>query len=256
MQPPTCSGLHVRKPYDAHVIFHAVTLGILPMVARRLDTDERRNISSGCVFVWEERGPNAEATGLGIERWTDSIHWGPSRVRDEFLFYHEKKTALATDLDMTSDSSDTTTRTRRGPYRPSLIKQTYSVFVETFRGRRKWHLIAYFTQETLHQLHTIDDIPALASLNVPLGTYRSARNPKQRPRDQISFDHRSLLHYQPQVSRTTQPPHAVHRKSSILLRHDESNATRLAPLQYLESIAPQRRHILDEMALMSLPATI
>jgi hypothetical protein len=34
------------------------------MVARRLDTEERRAIHSGCVFVWEERGANAEATGV------------------------------------------------------------------------------------------------------------------------------------------------------------------------------------------------
>jgi len=34
------------------------------MVSRRLDPEERRSISSGCVFVWEERGPNAEATGV------------------------------------------------------------------------------------------------------------------------------------------------------------------------------------------------
>jgi hypothetical protein len=93
--------LRVRSPLDAQIIFHAVSLGILPMVSRRLDTEERRDIHSGCVFVWEERGANAEATGvrsscrlgreqleltrfaqLGIERWTDGIRWGPSRVRD------------------------------------------------------------------------------------------------------------------------------------------------------------------------------
>ena len=66
MQRPTCSGLRVRSPADAQVIFHAVSLNILPMVSRRLDTEERRAISSGCVFVWEERGPNAEATGVSI----------------------------------------------------------------------------------------------------------------------------------------------------------------------------------------------
>jgi hypothetical protein len=102
MQRPTCTRLRVRSPLDAQTIFHAVSLGILPMVARRLDTEERRDIHSGCVFVWEERGANAEATGvrsswsrlgreqleltrfaqLGIERWTDGIRWGPSRVRD------------------------------------------------------------------------------------------------------------------------------------------------------------------------------
>lgn len=110
MQHPTCTRLRVRysglpwgclptrslisfdrSPQDAQVIFHAVALGVLPMVTRRLDAEERRAISSGNVYVWEERGPNPEATGvsrpllalplpigshptntqLGIERWTD-----------------------------------------------------------------------------------------------------------------------------------------------------------------------------------------
>lgn len=26
----------------------------------------------------------------GIERWTDGLKWGPSRVRDDFLYYQEK----------------------------------------------------------------------------------------------------------------------------------------------------------------------
>jgi hypothetical protein len=65
MQKPTCTRLRVRSPLDAQTIFHAVSLGIVPMVARRLDTEERRAIHSGCVFVWEERGANAEATGVG-----------------------------------------------------------------------------------------------------------------------------------------------------------------------------------------------
>lgn len=66
MQRPTCTGLRVRSPADAHAIFHAVSLNMLPMVSRRLDTEERRTITSGCVFVWEERGSNAEATGVSI----------------------------------------------------------------------------------------------------------------------------------------------------------------------------------------------
>jgi Gti1/Pac2 family transcription factor len=71
MQRPTCTRLRVRSPQDAQTIFHAVSLGILPMVARRLDTEERRAIHSGCVFVWEERGANAEATGV-----RSSFSWG------------------------------------------------------------------------------------------------------------------------------------------------------------------------------------
>ncbi|KIK69280.1 hypothetical protein GYMLUDRAFT_35348 [Collybiopsis luxurians FD-317 M1] len=179
MQRPTCTMLRVRSPSDAHVIFHAVSLNLLPIVARRLDTEERRSISSGCVFVWEERGSNSESTGLGIERWTDSIRWGPSRVKDEFLYYHEKEPEAA-DLELVSelDGPLSPHHYSRGLYRENLIKQTYSVFVETQRGRRKWHLIAYFTQESLDYLHTIDDIPGLANLQVPPGKYKSARSGK------------------------------------------------------------------------------
>ena len=111
MQRPTCTEIRVRSVSDALVIFYAVSKGLLPIVSRRLDSEERRCIRSGSVYVWEERGPDAEATGvshsisflipsilltppplppslsqLGIERWTDGIRWGPSRVRyDTFV---------------------------------------------------------------------------------------------------------------------------------------------------------------------------
>jgi hypothetical protein len=66
MQRATCTGLHIRSPSDAEVIFHAVWLNILPIVTHRLDTEERSSISAGSVYVWEERCPYAEATGVGI----------------------------------------------------------------------------------------------------------------------------------------------------------------------------------------------
>ena len=101
MQRPTCTDIRIRSVADALIIFYAVSKGTLPIVSRRLDSEERRCIRSGSVYVWEERGPDAEATGvssfcpsthisvqfifycfkLGIERWTDGIRWGPSRVR-------------------------------------------------------------------------------------------------------------------------------------------------------------------------------
>lgn len=73
-----------RTTDDAHRIFHAAgVLRILgPMVHRRLDAEERRYVRPGSVFVWEERSTTSEAAGLGIERWTDGLRWGPSRVRD------------------------------------------------------------------------------------------------------------------------------------------------------------------------------
>jgi len=92
MQRATITGIRVRSPADARVIFHAVLTGVLPMVTRRLDTEERSLITTGSVYVWEERGPHAELTGVstsstaacvvwsahvdlqvGIERWTDGM---------------------------------------------------------------------------------------------------------------------------------------------------------------------------------------
>ncbi|KAI0759844.1 Gti1/Pac2 family-domain-containing protein [Trametes elegans] len=175
MQLPTCTGIRIRSMSDAHVIFHAVSLGLLPIVARRLDIEERRYIHSGCVCVWEERTPSGEGSSTtGIERWTDGRRWGPSRVRDEFLYYQEKLPDFEADEELSALI-----------YGSRLIKQTYSVFVDTPTGRRKWHLaVAYFTGETLERLLTVDDFPELAAIRlmIPSGKYTTARQARQRAR--------------------------------------------------------------------------
>jgi|SRR6266545_320827 len=82
MQQPTCTNTRIRSTADAHKIFSAIQQGILRMVTRRLDADERQALRSGCIYAWEERGPHTETTGLGIERFTEGRRWSPSRVRD------------------------------------------------------------------------------------------------------------------------------------------------------------------------------
>ncbi|KAJ7782365.1 Gti1/Pac2 family-domain-containing protein [Mycena maculata] len=252
MQRPTCTGMRVRSPADAHVIFHGVSLGILPMITRRLDTEERRAISSGCVFVWEERGgPNTEPMGLGIERWTDSIRWGPSRVREEFLFYHEKDPDPI-DIDLGYDS-DAPSPLGYGPshvlLRENLIKQTYSVFVETTHGRRKWHLIAYFTQDSVDYLRSVDDIPYLACLRVPPGIYTSARSAKGTGRTRFAEQH---FPYGRETNTRPYPAPPPYSPPTVVIRNVRVKEI-LAPLEYLENIPPPRRHPEDEKALMSFP---
>lgn len=273
MQRATCTGIRIRSPSDARVIFHGVVLDILPMVTRRLDTEERSLISPGHVYVWEERGPHAELTGVGIERWTDGIRWGPSRVREGFLFYHEKQASGHFCSDSLSSSSDYS--------RTILIKQTYTVFVDTPRGQQKWHLIAYFTEESLDRLQSIEDIPELASLRVPHGKYKSARSAKGRP-DHIfnpendenpEFSRLEYVPYAPNLrsaSDNPEPP-ATNRTSTRidLPLRDHKGSTKtgsassassnvkpnsLAPLTYLENIPPPRRHPMDEKALMLFQA--
>lgn len=90
MQSPTCTRMRVRDVRDAEIILHAVALRRLPMVLRRLDDEERMALTSGCVYVWEERSSSPlEASGQEIQRFTEGRSWGPSRARDvsSFLFH-------------------------------------------------------------------------------------------------------------------------------------------------------------------------
>jgi len=173
-----------------------------------------------------------------------------------------------------------------------LIKQTYTAFVDTPRGQRKWHLIAYFTEESVNRLNSIDDYPTLSSLNVPHGKYKSARSVKGRP-DHIfnpddsvdsEFSHLQYVAYDPgssissRSSRSTPSPQYTSRaltwngptsdrrdsrarqaaevggpirdhKRGRSLPESDSSSGSLAPLEYLETMTPPRRHPIDETAL-------
>ncbi|KAJ7782400.1 Gti1/Pac2 family-domain-containing protein [Mycena maculata] len=277
----TCTNLRIRSPADVRVVFHAVLLDILPMVTRRLDSEERGLIVPGSVYVWEERGAHAEITGVGIERWTDGIRWGPSRVREGFLFYHEKPPSHYV------FPGGIYPLHRQHASQELLIKQTYTAYVDTPRGQRKWHLIAYFTEESVDRLNSIDDYPTLSSLKVPHGKYKSARSVKGRPdhifnpddsADSGEFSHLQYVAYDPgsvssRSSRSTPSPRHTarsltwngptsdrtdsRRQAEVgpITRHTrgrslpESDLGFLAPLEYLETVTPPRRHPVDETAL-------
>ncbi|KAI8454265.1 Gti1/Pac2 family-domain-containing protein [Phakopsora pachyrhizi] len=72
----------IQSTEDALLVFQACYEGACPKVTRRLHERERRSISSGSVYVFEER----EA---GIKRWTDGRVWSPSRILNNFLIYRE-----------------------------------------------------------------------------------------------------------------------------------------------------------------------
>lgn len=198
MQRPTLHNVRIRSTRDALQVFHGVACNRLPLITRRLDAEERRAIVPGNVYVWEERGANTEPTGLGMERWTDGMGWGPSRVRDEFLFYHQKESDMSDDLVNPVTPWAQMMRPARQSGRPyaaldprplpeseRLIKQTYSVHVSLPADRprgiiRKWHLTAYFSQQRLEELNTIDNIRGVGDVVVPDGWFRSARAGKAR----------------------------------------------------------------------------
>lgn len=183
------------------------------------------------------------------------------------------------------------------PSRSFLIKQTYTVFVETPRGQRKWHLstsswtflyflilsswsnilVAYFTEDTVSRLRSIDDVPQLASLSVPHGKFKSARSAKGRPdyifnpeSDSPVFPRLEYVPHAPRspsISPTT--PHTEDTWSPVtsenepmLVAHspsfsgkvssEDSGRENLVPLHYLQDNAPPRRNPTDEKILMLL----
>ncbi|KAF8499664.1 hypothetical protein F5888DRAFT_96947 [Russula emetica] len=292
MMPPTCTNIRIRTARDAEIIFHAVRLGILPMVMQRLGSEERMALCTGCVYVWEERsGCLSESMEQGIERFTEGRSWGPSRARDDFLFYHEKDTApkslmvertRAIRFQEDPVGASAMRPRRRGEH---MIKQTYSVYVQTPDGMKKWHLNAYWTQETLDRLLTIDDIPELRSLDVAPGTYLCART--NRMREAVSRTARNMFSEgialpSPSASPTyasypyqrrpadERPSPAPLSPSSSVSSHagngmmttsppriyaTQGQGLSLAPLEMLEECRRRRRNPTDEGILRSFNKT-
>ncbi|KAH7122564.1 Gti1/Pac2 family-domain-containing protein [Dendryphion nanum] len=73
---------------DAMTVVEAALLGRLSHISRRPHDKERAEmLTSGTVLVYEE---NAS----GIKRWTDAVHWSPSRVMNNCLIYRQLVRAL------------------------------------------------------------------------------------------------------------------------------------------------------------------
>jgi len=158
-----------------------------------------------------------------------------------------------------------------------MIKQTYSVYVHTAEGMKKWHLNAYWTQETLDRLLAVDDIPELRSLEVPPGTYLCART--NRMRESVSRSARNLysegsVGSSPSASPSFSPyppqRHSEERRrgsplspTSPIMTHATNGAVMsprmytqghglaLAPLELLEECRRFRRDPTDEVILRS-----
>lgn len=79
---PTWRG-YLRTTLDALIVLEACMQGRLSLVSRRPRSTEKPSIAaSGNVFIYEERSS-------GIKRWTDGVHWSPSRIMGRFLVYRE-----------------------------------------------------------------------------------------------------------------------------------------------------------------------
>ena len=209
-------------------------------------------------------------------------------VRDEFLFYHQKESNVGDDLvsPITPWAQMMRKReelgSRSSTSRPSeferLTKQTYSVHVtlpgDAPRGiTRKWHLTAYFSQQRLETLDTVDRIPGIGDAIIPEGWFRSARSGKRRDNRRLSGSQMTsdpLLGPQPDSCHFPPPRHQFppsvmyttplstggsrDRTPSPDFNSDSSSGGsgkkgRLVPLEYLQNVSGSRRDPADEQVL-------
>lgn len=106
---------HILTLQDALLVLEATRLNLLPQVKRRFNDVERKLISPGSVYAWNEMQ-------CGMKRWTDGKNWLASKVKGPFLTYQEY------------DES-------RNLKIHGLVKQSFSL---TTKQNEKLHLIAYY----------------------------------------------------------------------------------------------------------------
>ncbi|RDB21974.1 Global transcription regulator sge1 [Hypsizygus marmoreus] len=183
---------------DALLILEAARQGLIPRVTRRLVDSERKMITSGSVFVFDEEES-------GIKRWTDGFFWSPSRILGNFLLYRETDKRGAGHRGGRSDtSSDINEQSQYGldgvkvegqslsrpksddshlgvdkqrertlmgsltnsyKFKPDgLMKKTFSLTI----GGVSQHLISYYRIEdvTNGRLRSPSSLPELASLDI------------------------------------------------------------------------------------------
>ncbi|KAF1915456.1 Gti1/Pac2 family-domain-containing protein [Ampelomyces quisqualis] len=113
---PTWQGF-LDTTKDAMTVVEAALQGRLGHISRRPHDKERAEmLTSGTVLVYEE---NAS----GIKRWTDAVHWSPSRVMNNCLIYRQLVRALKPEEKKTAlNPSCGTKRKRKESTGPTITK--------------------------------------------------------------------------------------------------------------------------------------
>ena len=168
---PTYHG-YIDSTHDALLVIEASLQGTLKPVLRRPNNNEREHlITSGCVLVYNNHSD--------VKRWTDGKLWSSSRVRGDFLIYHEveggrrrprekKRAGKPTKMSATKgnkqkNSLSNIERELAGPLIGSsvLIKKAMSVKVESI----SYTLISYYTPGDISKLTTPSKNPRLQNIH-------------------------------------------------------------------------------------------
>ncbi|KXN83000.1 Transcriptional regulator MIT1 [Leucoagaricus sp. SymC.cos] len=178
----------IESTGDALLILEAARRGLIPRVTRRLVDSERKMITSGSVFVFDE-------DESGIKRWTDGFFWSPSRILGNFLLYRETdkrgsghRTGKESDVEFDGSKNDgSLSRPKSDPVHPGVDKQRERSLVGSLTNSYKFkpdglmkktfsltingvaqHLISYYKIEDVEsgRLRPPSSLPELASLEI------------------------------------------------------------------------------------------
>ncbi|THH15583.1 hypothetical protein EW146_g4917 [Bondarzewia mesenterica] len=224
---------------DALLILEAARRGLIPRVTRRLVDSERKMITSGSVFVFDE-------DESGIKRWTDGFFWSPSRILGNFLLYRETEKkgtghrgarVEAVSDEVVADGGKLEGQTLSRPRGEAsrlgidrhrerslvgsltnsykfksggMMKKTFSL---TINGVSQ-HLISYYKIEDVEQgrLRSPSSYPELASLDIS-PEYLDKTHFRNPPKVEIGMD--GLPRYRGEADDVEPSPHLVTTPSGM-----------------------------------------
>ncbi|KAH8988284.1 Gti1/Pac2 family-domain-containing protein [Lactarius hatsudake] len=220
---------------DALLILEAARRGLIPRVTRRLVDSERKMITSGSVFVFDE-------DESGIKRWTDGFFWSPSRILGNFLLYRETEKRGAghrgarNDAEQGGEQSSgdgpksegqTLSRPRGETTRLGIDRQRERSLVGSLTNSYKFknggmmkktfsltisgvsqHLISYYKIEDVEQgrLRTASSYPELASLDIS-PEYLEKTHFRNPPKVEIGVD--GVPRYRGEADDVEPSPHVL-----------------------------------------------
>ncbi|RXW12507.1 hypothetical protein EST38_g13345 [Candolleomyces aberdarensis] len=256
---------------DALLILEAARRGLIPRVTRRLVDAERKMITSGSVFVFDE-------DESGIKRWTDGLFWSPSRILGNFLLYRETdkrgnrnaraepddSDALRPDGTLSRPKTEVTgvgidkhrERTLLGSltnsykFKPDgLMKKTFSLTI----GGVAQHLISYYKIEDVEngRLRSPSSLPELASLEIS-AEYLDKTHFRNPPK--VEAGHDGVLRYRGEGDELDSPSSSNPNQPapSLLLDNPHKRPKRSAPYQ---SRPPKKKTKHPDPSIASSSAT-
>ncbi|CAG8479401.1 5792_t:CDS:2 [Ambispora gerdemannii] len=236
----------IETTQDTLLIFEACRRGILPKVSRRLQEKERKIVTSGSVFVFDERES-------GIKRWTDGLVWSPSRILGNFLIYreldkrqrtesdsgdslHHHISAASTSIDKNRERALVGSLTNSYRFKKNgLIKKTMSIVVNGVSQ----HMISYYNKEDVLRcaLKTPSQDPQLAALEIS-PEFLSKQNFRIYPTIEGGYDQQQLLQHQEQISTSIIPRGSISSISSAVLAFSPSTATTTSTTTTMNNVHP------------------